>query len=134
MKAFKEGMNFIITEMELYAIEKYDDYDRRDKISLRERMANEQARAVIEDLVKAMKAVAVDAAIEADKVETAQQYIADDAKIDLAGEKEKADVGINRDGEVPAEAVHRSRTGLTEKVPEIHAELSETGTAEASKG
>ena len=121
MKAFKEGMNFIITEMELYAIKKYDDYDRRDKISLKERMANEQARAVIEDLVKAMKAVAVDAAIEADK---APRYIADDAKIDLAGEKEKADVGINRDGEVPAEAVHTSGKRSKEEVSEIHTGLS----------
>ena len=130
MKAFKEGMNFIITEMQFYAVEKYDDYDRKDKLTLKERMANEQARAVIDDLVKAMKAVAVDAAIEADKVETAEENM----RIDLAGEKEKSDVGINGNGEVPAEAVRTGRSGSTEKVSEVHTGLSEVRSTEESKG
>lgn len=130
MKAYKEGMDFIITEIQFYAVEKYDDYDRKDKLTLKERMANEHARAVINDLVKAMKAIAVDAAIEADKVETKEENM----RIDLAGEKEKADVGTNGNGEVPAEVVRTGREGLAEEVPEIHAGLSATGSTEESKG
>ena len=127
-------MKNIIEKIQKYAAEKYDDYDRRDKLSYKERTANEHARAVIDDLVTALKAMTVDAKIEADKAETVPQYIADNAKIDLAGEKEKADVGIIRNGEVLAENVHGSGIGLAEKVPEIHSKLSETGTAETSKG
>ena len=115
----KRAINYI----RKYEAEKYDDYDRRDKLTYRERTANEHARYVLDDLIK-----------ELEKQEEKPVLVDENAKIDLAGEREKADVGINRDGEVPTEAVHGSRTGLTEKIPEVHAELSATGTAKASEG
>lgn len=106
-------MKSIIEKIQKYAIDKYDDYDRRDKLSLRERMTNEHARYVLDDLIKALEA------------SEEKPIIDENAKIDLAGEKEKADVGINRDGEVPAEAVHTSRKRSKEEVSETHAGLSE---------
>ena len=112
----------IIEKIRRYA-EKYDDYDRRDKLTYRERTANEHARYVLDDLIK-----------ELEKQEEKLVLVDENAKIDLAGEKEKADVRVIGNGEVSEENVHRSRTGLTEKVPEVHAELSETGTAKASEG
>ena len=115
----KRAINYI----RKYEAEKYDDYDRRDKLTYRERTANEHARYVLDDLIK-----------ELEKQEKKPVLVDENAKIDLAGEREKADVGINRDGEVPAEAVHGSGIGLAEKVPEVHSKLSETGTAETSKG
>ena len=110
----------IIEKIRRYA-EKYDDYDRRDKLTYRERMANEHARYVLDDLIK-----------ELEKPE--KPLVDENAKIDLSGEKEKADVRVIGNGEVSEENVHRSRTGLAEKVPEVHSKLSETGTAETSKG
>ena len=41
----------IIEKIRRYA-EKYDDYDRRDKLTYRERTANEHARYVLDDLIK----------------------------------------------------------------------------------
>lgn len=110
----------IIEKIRRYA-EKYDDYDRRDKLTYRERTANEHARYVLDDLIK-----------ELEKPE--KPLVDENAKIDLSGEKEKADVRVIGNGEVSEENVHRSRTGLAEKVPEVHSKLSETGTAETSKG
>ena len=105
-------MKSIIEKIQKYAIEKYDDYDRRDKLSLRERMVNEHARYVLDDLIKVLEA------------SEEKPIIDENAKIDLAGEKEKADVGVNRDGKVPAEAVHGSGAGSEKEVSEIHTGLS----------
>ena len=114
----KRAINYI----RKYEAEKYDDYDRRDKLTYRERTANEHARYVLDDLIKALEA------------SEEKPIIDENAKIDLAGEKEKADVGINGNGEVPAEAVRTGRSGSTEKVPEVHAGLSEVRSTEESKG
>ena len=123
MRRRKMTMKKAINYIRKYEAEKYDDYDRRDKLTYRERTANEHARYVLDDLIK-----------ELEKQEEKPVLVDENAKIDLAGEKEKADVGIIRNGEVLAENVHGSGIGLAEKVPEIHTELSETGTAETSKG
>ena len=103
----KRAINYI----RKYEAEKYDDYDRRDKLTYRERTANEHARYVLDDLVKALEA------------SEEKPIIDENAKIDLAGEKEKADVGVNRDGKVPAEAVHGSGAGSEKEVSEVHAGL-----------
>ena len=115
----KRAINYI----RKYEAEKYDDYDRRDKLTYRERTANEHARLVLDDLIK-----------ELEKQEEKPALVDENAKIDLAGEKEKADVRVNRDGEVPAEAVHTGRSGSTKEVSEIHAGLSATGSTEKSEG
>ena len=123
MRRRKMTMKRAINYIRKYEAEKYDDYDRRDKLTYRERTANEHARYVLNDLIK-----------ELEKQDSKPALVDENAKIDLAGEKEKADVRVIGNGEVSEEIVHRSRTGLTEKVPEVHTELSETGTAEASEG
>ena len=110
----------IIEKIRRYA-EKYDDYDRRDKLTYRERMANEHARHVLDDLIK-----------ELEKPE--KPIIDENARIDLAGEKEKADVRVIGNGEVPAEAIRTSRSGLAKEVSEVHAGLSEVRSTEESKG
>lgn len=113
MRRRKMTMKRAINYIRKYEAEKYDDYDRRDKLTYRERTANEHARLVLDDLI-----------IELEKQEEKPTLVDENAKIDLAGEKEKADVGINRDGEVPAEAVHGSRAGSEKEVSEIHTGLS----------
>ena len=112
----KRAINYI----RKYEAEKYDDYDRRDTLSYRERTANEHARLVLDDLIK-----------ELEKQEE-KPIIDENAKIDLAGEKEKADVGVNRDGKVPAEDVHGSRPRPAKEVSEIHTGLSEVRSTETS--
>lgn len=126
----------MIEKIRRYA-EKYDDYDRRDKLSYRERTANEHARYVLDDLIKELENEKPENDVDLIKVleqDSKPVLVDENAKIDLAGEKEKADVGINRDGEVPAEAVHAGREGFTKEVPEIHAGLSATGSTEKSEG
>lgn len=108
-KGFSSGMNYIIEEIQKYSA-KYDDYDRKDKLSLRERMANENARIILSDLSEKMKAAAVDAMITADKA-------AEDE------EKEQADVGINGNGEVSAKTVCTSRLRPAETLSQIHTGL-----------
>ena len=112
MRRRKMTMKRAINYIRKYEAEKYDDYDRRDKLTYRECTANEHARYVLDDLIK-----------ELEKQEEKPVLVDENAKIDLAGEKEKADVGINRDGEVPAEAVHGSRAGSEKEVSEVHTGL-----------
>ena len=111
MRRRKMTMKRAINYIRKYEAEKYDDYDRRDKLTYRERTANEHARFVLDDLISVLE-----------KQES-----------DLAGEKEIADVGINRDGEIPAEDVHGSRPRPAKEVSEIHTGLSKTGSTETSE-
>ena len=122
MRRRKMTMKRAINYIRKYEAEKYDDYDRRDKLTYRERTANEHARLVLDDLIK-----------ELEKQEEKPVLVDENAKIDLAGEKEKSDVGINGNGEVPTEAVRTGRSGSTEKISEVHTGLSATGSTEESR-
>lgn len=95
----KRAINYL-EAIKKYEIEKYDDYDRRNELTMRERMANEEARNVLEGLLNHLET------LNAEEV------------------KESKDVGTDGDGEVPAKAVHGSRTGSEKEVSEIHAGLS----------
>lgn len=97
-KKMKRAINYLKAIKE-YEIEKYDDYDRRNGLSMRERMANEEARNVLEKLLKHLESLN-------DEV------------------KENEDVRTDGDGEVPAETVLDSRAGSEEEVSEVHAGLS----------
>lgn len=114
----KRAINYL-EAIRKYEIEKYDDYDRRNELTMRERMANENARNVLEGLLKHLEGLNAEEPKEEKQAEEV---------------KENSNVGTDGNGEVSAEAVHGSGIGLAEKVPEIHTELSETGTAETSKG
>lgn len=95
----KRAINYL-EAIKKYEIEKYDDYDRRNELSTRERMANEAARDVLEGLLKHLEA------LNAEEV------------------KESKDVGTDGNGEVSAEAVHGSRAGSEKEVSEIHTGFS----------
>lgn len=92
-----------------YEIEKYDDYDRRSDLTLKERMANESARNVLEGLLKHLETLNAEEPKEEKQAEEV---------------KENSNVGTDGNGEVSAEAVHGSRAGSEEKVSEVHAGLS----------
>ena len=94
----KRAINYL-EAIKKYEIEKYDDYDRRNELNMRERMANEEARNVLEGLLKHLET------LNADEV------------------KESEHVGTDGDGGVPAEAVHGSRAGSEKEVSEVHAGL-----------
>ena len=123
MRRRKMTMKRAINYIRKYEAEKYDDYDRRDKLTYRERTANEHARLVLDALIK-----------ELEKQEEKPVLVDENAKIDLAGEKEKADVRVIGNGEVPAESVHTCRERLAKEVSGIHTELSGVGKTEESKG
>lgn len=97
----KRAINYLKAIKE-YEIEKYDDYDRRNELSMRERMANEEARNVLEGLLNHLEA------LNAEEV------------------KESKDVGTDGDGEIPEEDVHTVRSRSAEEVSEIHSGFSET--------
>lgn len=111
----KRAINYI-EAIKKYSADKYDDYENKDKLTMRERMANESARDVLEKLVKHLEAM---------NEEEPKESKADEVK-------ENSNVGANGDGKVPAEAVHGSRTRSAEKVPEVHTGLSKTGSTETS--
>ena len=95
----KRAINYL-EAIKKYEIEKYDDYDRRNELTMRERMANEEARNVLEGLLNHLEA------LNAEEV------------------KESKDVGTDGNGEVPAEAVRTGRSGSTKEVSEVHTGLS----------
>ena len=95
----KRAINYL-EAIKKYEIEKYDDYDRRNELTMRERMANEEARNVLEGLLNHLEA------LNAEEV------------------KESKDVGTDGDGTVSAEAVHTSRKRSEKEVSEVHAGLS----------
>ena len=103
----KRAINYF-EAIKKYEIEKYDDYDRRNDLTLKERMANENARNVLEGLLKHLEGLNVEEPKEEKKAEEV---------------KENSNVGTDGNGEVPAEAVHGSRAGSEEKVSEVHAGL-----------
>ena len=96
----KRAINYLKAIKE-YEIKKYDDYDRRKELSMRERMANEEARNVLEKLLEYLESLN-------DEV------------------KENEDVRTDGDGEVSAEDVHAVRSRSAEEVSEIHSGFSET--------
>ena len=102
----KRAINYLKAIKE-YEIKKYDDYDRRKELSMRERMANEEARNVLEKLLEYLESLN-------DEV------------------KENEDVRTDGDGEIPAEDVHAVRSRSAEEVSEIHSGLSKTGSTETS--
>ena len=104
----KRAINYL-EAIKKYEIEKYDDYDRRNELTMRERMANEEARNVLEGLLKHLE--------ELNAEEPKEEKQADEVK-------ENEDVRADGNGEVPAEAVHGSRAGSEKEVSEVHAGLS----------
>lgn len=99
---------YYIEAIKKYSADKYDDYESKDKLTMRERMANESARDVLEKLVKHLEAM--------------NEEEPKESKVDEV--KENSNVGTDGNGEVPAKAVHGSRTGSEKEVSEIHAGLS----------
>ena len=104
----KRAINYF-EAIKKYEIEKYDDYDRRNELTMRERMANESARNVLEGLLKHLEALNAEEPQEEKKAEEV---------------KENSNVGTDGDGSVPAEAVHGSRAGSEKEVSEVHTGLS----------
>lgn len=103
----KRAINYF-EAIKKYEIEKYDDYDRRNELTMRERMANEEARNVLEGLLNHLEA------LNAEEV------------------KESKDVRTDGDGEIPAETVLDSRPRPAKEVSEVHSGLSKTGSTETS--
>ena len=104
----KRAINYL-EAIKKYEIEKYDDYDRRNDLTLKERMANENARNVLEGLLKHLEGLNAE--------EPKEEKKADEVK-------ENSNVGTDGNGEVSAEAVHAVRSRSAEEVPEIHTGLS----------
>ena len=103
----KRAINYF-EAIKKYEIEKYDDYDRRNNLTLKERMANESARNVLEGLLKHLEGLNAEEPKEEKKAEEV---------------KENSNVGTDGNGEVPAEAVHGSRAGSEKEVSEVHTGL-----------
>ena len=103
----KRAINYL-EAIKKYEIEKYDDYDRRNELTLKERMANENARNVLEGLLKHLEGLGAEEPKEEKKAEEV---------------KENSNVGTDGNGEVSAEAVPSSRAGSEEKVSEVHTGL-----------
>ena len=98
-----------------YAEEKYDDYEYRHMLTAKERLNNEFARDVVDDLLKMLDKVS----------DTIDEQLVKD-KLNIADEpKENEDVGTDGNGTVSAEAVHTSRKRSEKEVSEIHTGLSE---------
>lgn len=106
----KRAINYF-EAIKKYEIEKYDDYDRRNDLTMKERMANESARNVLEGLLKHLEGLSAE--------EPKEEKQADEVK-------ENSNVGTDGNGETLAEDVHAVRPRSAEEVPEIHAGLSET--------
>ena len=113
---FNEGMKLacsaIVDLIKGYAEEKYDDYEYRHMISAKERLNNEFARDVIDDLVKFLENIGmkIDEKVLEDKLKESG----------LTEPKENEDVGTDGNGETPAEDVHAVRSRSAEEVSEIH--------------
>lgn len=103
----KRAINYLKAIKE-YEIKKYDDYDRRNDLTMKERMANESARNVLEGLLKHLEGLNAE--------EPKEEKQADEVK-------ENSNVGTDGNGEVSAKAVHGSRAGSEEEVSEVHAGL-----------
>ena len=103
----KRAINYF-EAIKKYEIEKYDDYDRRNNLTLKERMANESARNVLEGLLKHLEGLNAEEPKEEKQAEEV---------------KENSNVGTDGNGKVSAEAVHGSRAGSEKEVSEVHAGL-----------
>lgn len=103
----KRAINYF-EAIKKYEIEKYDDYDRRNELSMKERMANENARNVLEGLLKHLEGLNAEEPKEEKQAEEV---------------KENSNVGTDGNGEVSAEAVHGSRAGSEKEVSEVHTGL-----------
>lgn len=111
---FNQGMKVackVITDtIREYSEQKYDDYEIRQYLSAKERLNNEYARDVINDLLKVLDDI--------------NEKIDEQLAKDILEIKEVEDVGTDGNGEVSAEAVHGSRAGSEEKVSEVHTGFS----------
>ena len=101
-KGFAQGMTYILREVRNRMENDYDERGTDENLSIREKIFNETAREVLEDVLDGLCG---DIAIMVVSM--------GDEEYDKE-EKEQADVGINEDGEVPAEAVRSGGDGSAE--------------------
>jgi len=114
-QGMKIACDVIKDAIKTYAEEKYDDYEYRHMLTAKERLNNEFARDVVDDLLKMLDKVS----------DTIDEQLVKD-KLNIADEpKENEDVGTDGDGTVFTEAVHTSRKRSEKEVSEIHTGLSE---------
>lgn len=113
---FNQGMKVackVITDtIREYSEQKYDDYEIRQYLSAKERLNNEFARDVINDLLKVLDGI--------------NEKIDEQLAKDILEIKEIEDVRADGDGTVPAEAVRTGGERPEKEVSEVHTGLSET--------
>ena len=104
-KGFAQGMTYILREIINRREHDYDELSTGEKISIKRRIYNETAREVLDDILDGLCGeIAIKIVSMGD-----EEYACEE-------EKEKADVGANEDGEVPAEAVRTSGDGSAKTV------------------